>query len=350
MKAEFLALVIVFSLFLNGCNVFLPKHENSLDTKGEKVRINMLTASEIKSKYMNEYLASFGDVSSCTKPYFIEEKKVEMAPPAGERLFFTPFLGTAVAAASGFAIDMIKSGIQKDAEKYEAQFGNKLIVDDYYALAENVEYIARNGEAKKGIAYTNNYCGFEIVRESNAHHGEYPAFKAVFGISGTNNAFLYKIAPLYFKTTSTKAKVLKTEWYSYLIPPFFWPLLLNDGDEIKTTIDIELTSYWLDSDRNSYNTEKVAAISYENGNYNITNSPEIKANHKNTIGIFYVAPEFKTDEKSSGIMELKVLVTEKDPSNAKAQIEKLGELVGKQKDKVVEYVGKSFKNNSTATK
>lgn len=332
--------ILLLLILPTGCNVFLPKHENSEDLKGEKVRLKMLTKNDIETSYKDSYRSAFGSMTACSRSY-IQEKPGIMP----EAQTVAPIIGSVATAAVGLGIDYIKSALQKEAGKYETQFGNTRFVDDFYLVSEDA----------KRTEYKGKYCGFEIVRQTNKHN-TYPAFKAIYGMAATNNQFLYKVAPLYFKTQSTKAKVLSTKWYSYLIPPFFWPLLLNDGDEIKTTIDLEVTTYAL-AENGAFSSEKVGSFSHSVGNYDISKSQEMRANGEGEnaldaqiLGIVYVAPEFKTNEKTSGILSIKALVTEKDPSNAKDQVEKLGELVGQQKDKVVKYVGKAFGNTTSATK
>jgi hypothetical protein len=139
---------------------------------------------------------------------------------------------------------------------------------------------------------------------------------------------MFRIAPLFFQTRRAKAKVLADEPWTWLPPMLFGKLFRTGGHEIDTTIDIRIDAFWRGKDQ-LLHTSTVAAETIKFTSYDIKRTPAIcmhACSEKPGGASGWLVPvPVSYDERGQpigdGTFTLKVLVTERDKSNAKRFLE-----------------------------
>jgi hypothetical protein len=323
---------------LAGCSgltaLYLPAHSNSRDVVGENVSLKTLYPAEML-QYSNEWQSVFGQ--SLLQP-----------TPSGSNApqFAAALAAPLAAAATGFLVGYVTNGLNREASLYTAQFGKTRAFDSFWEITTS----------ETGTNQNLHYYGFELTRHTKAHNGtdplkqkDAPAFTLVCGMRPSSDGRLIEIAPLLYERTSSKAKVLNIQWWSFLLPPFIHPLFLlpNQGTRVKTSVDIEVDAVWITGNEVA-NLSKVAAFTIDLPDFDLDAKIDvIRASGDNTLGESsgWIAgipisnitlPAVGT--KYAGTFTLKATVTEKDPSNAQQDLQKLGTLVGGQEQKVIAIV------------
>ena len=369
------ALGLLLSLGGPGCKVLLPAHPNSNKRQGESVTIRMLDRSGMKG-YEADYKAVFGSA-------------LPAVPSAEDNNAIRRAAAPAAAVASvlvGLAVDYVQKELQKEASLYEAQFGSAIAVDDFWQktaaatnrppvtktitqrdvtrkdnkkvggtdqpeeilnTTETVREVIQNASAE----YAQNYHGFEIIRAVGGNE----CFKVVFGLAPSQDGQFFRVAPLYFRTSRTKAKILSDTTLSYLAP-WNWPgkLMKSDGHHVDTTVAIDMKGFWKDKDQ-EVRIASIAAAEFSFSGYDIRANHELRAAGKASdpnaeklgatpsgwllgVPISFESNGTLVNTKHAGTFALKVTITEKDPSNAKQDLEKAATLVGNQKEKILERI------------
>ena len=128
---------------------------------------------------------------------------------------------------------------------------------------------------------------------------------------------------------------------------------LDAGNEIETHVDLELTANWRSQNPGAaepiYRAEKLLALSFDLPRQNLDKPVELSvaatgddANLPRRVGGWFGAVPRSFNELGFPVGEgtgtVRVLVTERDPSNAKANIEKAATELSNAKDKIVEKV------------
>ena len=314
--------VLSFSMLLVsltcGCAAFLPAHSNSNKREGEKVTIKMLTSQEMEAnRYEADYLKAF------------------VAPLPHKRIGAqaAPLVGAAAAAAVGFAVDFVQKELQKEATRYEAQFGYTLAGEEFWEYKPNT------------TNYVQRYAGFEVTR---AVQDEPQAYKFVCGIGPSKDGQMFRLAPLQLQIRKAKAKVI-TDEKAWWLAPTVWigKMFRTGGHEIDTDVEIEMDGYWRGKDQELHIT-KLAGLKLKFPSYPLTNPPPLLTASRGDLSDppsgWLLAPPISYTPKGqlvgagAGTFTLKVLVTERDKSNARQYLEDAAKLVSEQKPKLVEAI------------
>lgn len=372
-KTLFLLFLASTNLFLSGCKVFFPAHPNSNLRKGEKVVVQML---EYKDMTDGNYWESYTSALNVPKPS-------EPTPLIGGNN--DPVTAGVIATAViGMALDYTKKQLEAEATLYEAQFGTSIAADRFWVMTQDVEpetvtvrkksssiikrysfkgtnppaglpdsddtvteYADENSTEEVNTAYSSyrqNYYGINVTRKV----GTNLAFKFVLGIAPSADGQFFRVAPIYFVTHKSKAKVLSDRTITYLAP-WNWPskLIKTEGHEISTTVSLDFQSFWKD-EKQENRTAQIMTHTFSVENYDLTKHPVLTAKPQageekigSTSSGWLVTPPLSLDPTGkpirslySGVFSVKATVTEKDPSNAKQYIEQAATYVGEQKDRL----------------
>jgi hypothetical protein len=305
------------------------------------------------------------------------------------------FAAAAASAVVGFAVDYVQKGLQEEATLYEAQFGTTIASDQFWIFGTNqpgsddtsIKSSVTTTKTERRIVGTNeepttvttttvledktqstyfqryvqNYYGFRITR---GVPGTTKAFELVCGIAPSYDQQVFRVAPLYFRTVKSKAKILGDVWWTYVLP---WTIpskfFKKDGHHIDTKVDIDIDGYWKDKDQ-QLKVAKLATIPLTFQSYDISKSIPLTASGswteggksvtageiKGTASGWLLSVPFSLDPTGkpvsvgtapyAGALTLKVVVTEKDPSNAKQGLEQLAQIVGQQKQPIIDKISK----------
>jgi hypothetical protein len=408
--------VLLIPLFLlSGCSVFLPAHTHSDQSKGEQVIVRMLSIAELQTN--KAFKADYKEAFSVELPKAPAQKKV------------VPLIAAAAATAIvGFAVDYVQKEFTNEATRYQAQFGSTIVEDNFWLgptptatttdLTSQKHTVKRenatHGDASKGDNWTTNetlvdetvftkeevakfsegkqnYGGFEISRDVEIKGCEKEAFHLICGIAPSADGQMLRIAPLQFRTSYSKAKVLSDQWGWWFLPTaWIGKLFRTTGHEIDTEVNVEIDAYWKGKDQ-TMNITKVAGFDMKFPSYDIAaqkflrrsvrreKAPETDADRISTAKQPQVgnprdsskskrAGEFQNDIPNeahlstpasgwlvglprsydasgqlvgTGTFSLKALVTERDKSNAKKYLEEAGKLIAESKSKVTDAVKKA---------
>lgn len=324
MESAFLmrSLLLVTCLWLNaGCasthigDFFLPPHERSFDTTGEKVKLVMLKDVDVQARAKELGITVTGFEPA--KIQIPEEVKIQAAPAAA--------IG---AAALGFAVDFAKTQIEEEAEHYVAQFSATLAADEFWKVKED----------KDGKYWVQNYEGFELTRVTKATSADKPAFRLVCVLkpSKDNRAFL--VEPVYLKVERAKAKVLSFRYWSLL-----WGWLLRTGNEVEAEVDVEANALWVD-DEQAAHVDKIAAFGFKK-RYDLSSEKALTASDLNLkAGWFPGIPQSLYPDVNGNLLRgfgtfwIRINVTERDPSQAKKYLERMARTLEEKKPQIIGVV------------
>lgn len=297
-----------------GCQVFLPAHSKSHDIEGESVEVHMLDHETMMAMYGDQYDAAFGG------------KKV--VPPA---------VAAAATALIGFAVDFTKKQIEEEASLYEAQWGKKAAFDHFWSPDGKQQYY-----------------GFEVIRGTRKNplrklgeKQDTAAFHLVCGIAPSADGQMFQVAPLQLTINSVKAKVLSDQWLRTFYT-VLWKPLLRTGHEVDVSADVEITAIWRDKNQTAH-LEQLATFTVAVPAFDLNANNTLDAGdglHSSPVGWFPGIPRSVYNNNDGkeieglGTFWVKATVTERDPSNAKKYLEQAADLVGKQKDTIVQIVTK----------
>ena len=151
--------------------------------------------------------------------------------------------------------------------------------------------------------------------------------------------------------SKSRAKVLSDEWWTW---PLFWTwpgkIIETAGNEIDSTLDLTIDGYWRDSNQ-EIKIQRMASIPIKFTGYSLADQKVIRAGDgtltRKPSGFFgappiSVGPDGKAipEQLNTGTFSVKVVVTEKDNSNAKQRLEDAADFVSKQKDTIIERIKK----------
>ena len=377
--------VALFATGLVGCSAFLPAHTHSNKRDEQPISVEMITWEEATQPEFNQdYQAVFHRSVPKPVPAIPQEKVV-------------PAIAAAAAAALvGLAVDYVQNELKKEASLYEAQFGQTIFGDDYYREIEvtnppsgsvhttkevmterhTVQRELAQGTWKTNETYVNerifsaeedklwqslrpNYYGFKVRRDLKGKKGDTNAFLLICGIAPSADGQMWRIAPLRFKTEYGKAKVLSDQAGWWLLPTtwFRW-LFGSSGHEIDTEVNVEVDAYWRGKDQTA-NVTKAAGFDMKFPAYDLdkrlvlhqsaspTNPPagegKLTTGPSGWLLGLPVSYDVYGAPVGRGTYSLKVLVTERDKSNAKKYLEEGAKLVGENKSKITGAVSNSLK-------
>lgn len=371
---------------LAGCSVILPAHPRSLDRDGDSVTVRMLTCTDfagdarLRDAYRTTFQVSSQEV--CTRPLASETQYVLRR--GSDVLYEGPSLNAAFervssfsasalpaivaqagAWAAGAAVDFVARELNEEADRYTAQYEGRVFFDRFWTRELSAEGPAEltpvqaralaDGGAELRVrraSMRQTYLGFELRRATRAHS---PSFRLVVGLAPSADQQVFSMAPLMVERASSKAKILADRGWTYLPIPYGW--LLDAGDEVATHVDLEVLATWRTAKdktgEQSIRTDKIASLSFDlpdqrlpsgsgaEGERGAAAPADVVAGPGSRGGWFGAIPtsyDFRGRDVGLGTGSIRVLVTERDPSNAKRDLEKASEAVAKQKDRVTEKV------------
>jgi hypothetical protein len=303
--------VTSFLIVQIGCASFPPPDANSFYTQDEVVTVKMLTCDDLR-EYKEDWEASFKPVS-ISYPCPVAPKIAPVVPLV---------IGIVAPLAFGYAKDKLK----QETANYVQQFGT-MYFDTFW-------------HAKDG-KYGPKYYGFEIIRNAKRYNDKSSekgkeVFKLVYGLAEDKDGFFW-MAPLYFKTSKTKAKVA----------------LWAGTHSIDTKVEIGLDAVWVDK-RNRYHKENIAKFDpfmikeYEIDSPRVLRTSCNPKEDKTCLPLEGVLNSFGGVPISSGSSSseagrfwLTVLVTESDTAKTKKYITDLSEVLDKNRDKIIDFIKKA---------
>jgi hypothetical protein len=340
---------------LPACSALLPAHSRSNLRAGERLCLEMLDYAGLEP-YRAAYQAVFG-----TAP----------RPPGGTAALEARALGgSAAALVAGLAVDAVSTGLEREASRYEAQFAIEASFDQFWigAPGEPEPYVApcpgqapaaRGAALGGGSAATGAIAGLRAqgpvpgelllqqrylgIRLRRWVAGEpEPVFLLVLGIHPAYDQQMFRVAPLLFRTGGAKAKVLSDERWSWL-PPFVLARLFGSpGHAIDTTVSLELDAYWKDRNQ-QLKAAKVAAVELAFPQYDIARAPLLDnpGGGSGWILAIPVSARPESRELGRGTFRVRLLVTERDASNAPQLLERAARIVSEQGAALRERIGES---------
>jgi len=380
-RGQRLVLVVVLSGILGGCAVFLPAHSRSNKRGQERVAIRLLDLPALKQSknYLNGYEQAFGvasipSVDPCKRP----DSRAEVAPVAA-----------LASIAIGFAVDFIKQRLEQEASLYEAQFSVTATDDKFWCLVNTVavkptkRVVTTTRRVRKSdsddspwrldppvtqvteeisvatgsASWAQRYYAFEVIRSVEENwfdrQGEderREASRIVFGLRPSADQQMLRVAPIYYQAGYAKAKVLSDEWFSWLVLPVFGKLLKVPGHYLDVEIGVELDGYWRAPDQ-QLRTTRVAAFTTQVNGYDLDTSQALLPDAglgSGTGGWLVGVPVSYGPEgtpavgrgSEAGTFALRLIVTERDSSNAKKYLLRAAELVGERGKQLAEDVAK----------
>lgn len=304
-----LFLALVGLGLLVGCAGIYPTHKNSHYDRDEKVILSMLDKNAVFKDYQADWCRSFDFLDNlpaeCSQKPLIAETVVSAVVPA--------------------AIEYVANLFKKSSGQFEKQFQATTFRTDFWEDSTNL---------------IPKYYGFELTRSAKQHKERKSAdqkedcFTVVYGLAKDRAGYFW-VAPLYFKTTRTKAKL--TGW--------------SRKQKIISTVDISIDAVWVDG-KGDFHQKNIASLDpFTVKKYDMESRPEIRrvCRDKNCskieggIQAFSGVPISRGETHlQAGTFWIKGLVTEKDLSKAGKNLMALSTAISDSKDKVVEKIKESI--------
>lgn len=313
----------------SGCAYVLPSHPRSYDLEGETVNIVFFTKDTWPA-----------NLPAAPTPFQADGCWPTPAPPPAGAAAAVP--AAAVALAVGLAADFVKARLEEEATHYEAQYGQRVAQDAFW----------RTERVGSNTCYVQNYVGFEVRRDTEQHPSSAPAFKMVFQFLPSADHQVLLVKPVYAKLESSKAKILDWRWWS--LPSWFLPLFRSTGHEVSVDVAVDLDAIWINPAQEA-KVQKLGTFTVGLGNYDLDEAAD-----PNIPGPAPVDPSRLATQQAgwlpavpistralgrqsgfAGTFWVKVLVTERDPGNAKRFLEKAAEEVGARRETIIELVQKN---------
>jgi hypothetical protein len=303
--------VASFLIVQIGCASFPPPHGNSFYTKDEVVTVRMLMCDDMR-EYKEDWGAGF--------------KSVKIPYPCPVEYKVAPVVPLVIGIVAPLAFGYVKDKLKQETANYVQQFGTT--------------YFDTFWQGKDG-KYSQKYYGFEITRNAKRYNDKSSekgkeVFKLVYGVAEDKDGFFW-VAPLYFKTGKTKAKV--ASW--------------GGKHRIDAKVEVGLDAVWVDG-RKRYHRENIAKFDPLMINAYDIDSPKVlrtscdsqKDNSclpleggLNSFGGVPISSGSSSSE--TGRFWLTVLVTESDTAKTKKYITDLSDVLDKNRDKIIDYFKKA---------
>ncbi len=334
---KLLLLSYTFSFFLSGCGLFLPAHSHSNFRDDEIVKVEFITMEDLCEK--SEYKDIRTDYNAAN-PVPCDQKVKNDKENSQESV-----LGAALASAAiGFAVDFVQQKIEEESTLYEAQFEETILRQDFW-----------DGEKQR-------YGAIRVTREvpNTFFEGTSTAFEFVLGLFPSHDNQLFIAIPLQFRTNYAKAKVLSDELWWWLLPTsWLGKILQHDEHRIDTNVAIEMVGYWRDKDQ-LLHTSTIAGFDINFNAYDLNKRELWRYSELGNFPKFPAGPKafFAGAPKSikggnyvgNGSFITKVLVTERDRSNASKYLKELAKVVGEQKDQIITVINERISQPESTAK
>lgn len=299
-----------FLIFQIGCASLPPPHENSFYTEDEVVEIRMLTCDGLK-EYKEDWEASF--------------KPVNIPYPCPDEHRIVPGVSFVIGVVAPLAFGYVKDKLKEETANYVQQFGTT----GFYTF----------WQGEKGM-YRPKYFGFEIIRNAKRYDDKSSqegkeVFKLVYGLAEDKDGFFW-LAPVYFKTNKTKAKV--AAW--------------GGTHNIDTKVELAFDAVWVDQNK-KYHKENIAKFDpLMIKEYDIDTPKVLRTSCSKEdktcphlgggLNSFAGVPISSGSSSSeTGRFWVTVLVTESDTAKTKKYITDLSEVLDKNRDKIIDLIKKA---------
>ncbi|QNT69568.1 hypothetical protein [Defluviicoccus vanus] len=323
---------LIAATTVSGCAIFLPPHSKSNFREEEEVKIEMIKTCEELNQDIQAVFTDAGD-SPKYDPYekVFGPKCVQLQEPARGGGRESAVAAAVVAAAVGLAVDYVHDQLKKEATLYEAQWEQRIARDDFWSA----------GQMK--------YVGFRVTRTVEGKPGK-PATTAVFAFHPSQDGQFFLVAPMVYRLERAKAKVLSDEWETVATP---WVLLTFPGKfariaghSIDAQVAVEMAAFWLGKD-DDRRTESIAAFVLPIRGYNLDKNRVLTPGDglpASPVGWLAAVPRSRGADSPApaGNFTLKVLVTEKDTSNAQQLLVQAADKLQEQKPAVQNYILKGL--------
>lgn len=371
------ATIVASLLPATACHLVLPANHFSYDVEGESITIKMLDLEAMRTggheaiydrafETIGFPLPDAGPATSSggVRSYFevrdennnivtlgntladVSKNLAEYKPAALPALA-APIIGLAV----DFAMDFVKGQIQEEAGKYEMQFEGIGYIDKFWQRQEDPvklgaeDTLGKQLEQKRlrlfQISLVQHYYGFEVVRATTAHPANDPAFRLLFGVAPSSDRQVFLIAPLLAKTHSARVKVLSRRWWTWFPIPYGWAL--DASDEVQTKVNVELSAIWRERQSGAFDQrfqhDKLMSFTFDLPTQHLSGDNaalEVGGKLPLWIGGWFGSVPISFDALNqpvgNGTGTLRVVVTERDPSNAKQRLEQAAEAIEKHRD------------------
>lgn len=348
--------IIAVASSISGCSIFLPGHSNSNARENERVEIKMIeTCAQLDSTITGFFdrrpPTVDGKPLSAYKEVFGEECQDEARRESGEEEALP--LAAIASVAVGLGIDHVRDQLKKEATLYEAQWQQRIARDDFW-IGTRPRYVgflvtrtlSEGGEtaAKPTAAAVSADPQAEALKNAAAQ----AASATVFALRHSKDLEFFLIAPLAHRVQKSKAKVLSDEWVTFLPP---WVLLTLPGKfarvaghSIDNDIAVEITAFWVQKQdqKQERKTEAIAAFSVPIRGYDISTKPVLYPGaglSRDPIGWLAAVPRSTSATAgAAGNFTLKVLVTEKDMSNAQKMLVEAADTLEEKKPVVQNFI------------
>jgi hypothetical protein len=230
----------------------------------------------------------------------------------------------------GTTIDIVKSELKKESERYHAEFGRRKPFDNFWLYATD------NNNA---VYRVQNYAGFELIRTTASTSNSSPAFKLVCAITPSSDKEVFRVCPIYFQAQKAKAKVLTKKLYAP------WTYFAHSGDAINVEVQFRFDAIWVDKDQKIH-TESMGSDTIPFNQYNIGEcSPipasELKENDKGWFSGVAISTDRNTGRPiGRGTFWLDLVVKEADSSKAEKYLQQGASYVEKHRNDWVEQAKK----------
>lgn len=311
------AALLLLGLCSTACNsLVIPAHPRSYDDEGEQVAVRFLTLEDLKG-FEDDWKGAYGPEA--------EMKPLEIANNAKETKVRSAG-ASALSLLIPLAADYVTERIDEEANRYEAQYEARQTVDDFWERAQTAD--------GKKSTWKQRYLGVELTRSTKqTRAGSKPAFRIVLGLSKVAELDRLKLAPLRLEMNSAKAKILDTNAWSFL-PPLLWHHLLESGSEVQVDLGLQTTTGAIGSASEGAVDATTAPKSLELPHYDL-DAPTVwhaatadGPIHRKVVGVLplpMISSKTREDGsiESAGVLEVALVVTERDPSNARKYLKKL---------------------------
>lgn len=357
MKNGFGGLVRAIGIFavtssISGCSIFLPGHSNSNARENERVDIQMIeTCGQLKETIAAGFFESRlptvnGQPLDAYKEVFGQECQDEVGLEA------VP-LAAIASVVVGLGIDYVRDQLKKEATLYEAQWQQRIARDDFWN-GSRLKYtgflvtrtVSDGGDtaASPAAAATSADPKADALKKAASQAASATMF--AFRPSSDGNFFL--TAPLAHRVLQSKAKVLSDELVTF-VPP--WVLLTLPGKfariaghSIDSDIAVEITAFWLQKQdqKQERKTEAIAAFTVPIRGYDISTNPVLYPGAglpRDPVGWLAAVPRSTAATSgTAGNFTLKVLVTEKDTSNAQKMLVEAADTLEEKKPVIQNFI------------
>lgn len=397
-----LAVIVAVGMLAGGCGsrpLFgeVLRQPNSYDYKGEQVELHMLEGGDLWDYAVTgQHQKDLRDRLKAEFPAVFTDDGFN-PPAAGQMRAQVAGIAAVVPLIAGFAVDAVRSELEKEAGIHEAQFGRAIHESGFWKeLAQEMPATRPARLATNGIASnpptpltppingatpvnggdptnpttkpadaddvprrtfgTPRWLGFEIVRTTAATRDPKSPVKYASRIVCVMVPAPYMQQPTATLARDENPKTVKititdplADSRLFVIKPLLYEVrtskakLMRWEKMLTATVNIGLDATWID-DRQTVHQAPVAAAEFEIEDYDVKNRPiyinELKGQIAGWFGGVPVSTEPGHPEELSGngTFRLAVAVTERDPSRVKESIERAAKYLKDNKSQIVQQI------------